>query len=351
MSIRSRAPRLGPLAGALLLGLPLCLALASCEPIAIKDFIEDSLEEFQAPKSLSWNRVIPDPDNGSYSLYCAASSDDGSTILLGNGSGGVFVSRDGGSSWLSRSLSVGDYVASVAMSADGERMIAGRRNGSVYRSTDGGGSWTALALPALPSAYWTSLASSADGMVLAAPSGSYSVLISTDGGDSWNAKIPASGDSPVYLAMSADGQILLAASSYTVYRSENGGSSWTTVRSGSSYIRALGMSRDGNSAAISADGQELYLSENGGGTWSQRTSPGTSNYVSSLSFSRYGRRILACETYVTSSNTAHVSYDGGATWSALSSLSFASGINTGAMSASGARLFVIDRASGLFIGK
>lgn len=323
--------------------------LAACEPIAMKADIEWDVEEFLSPKTLSWSFKNPDPMS-TFSLYAPTMSDDGSTILLGTGSGGVYVSRDSGATWISRSLSVGDIVQATGISSDGEIMLVGRKDGSLYRSVDGGLTWAPLATTPSTAA-WTAVAVSSDGQIMAAPSGYDSILVSENGGDSWIARPTPMSSSPKFVALSDDGSTLVAVGSYRAYISGDQGRSWVeTLSANSQYIRCFGLSGDGKTIAVSADAKTFLLSRDRGDHWMTGTSPGSANYLTSIAISTFGTRLVACEFYVTSSNTAHVSYDAGASWSAFPGLSVAM-VNGAAASSNATGVVVIDRASGVHIGR
>lgn len=115
----------------------------------------------------------------------------------------VYVSEDGGDTWLERAPGDHDWIG-TASSEDGRRLTLVGRNTPIFISTDRGLSWTARG----PSKYWSSAASSADGTILLAAADGEHLYVSTDGGNTWNPRGPQHKWKDV--AMSRDGRRILA---------------------------------------------------------------------------------------------------------------------------------------------
>ncbi|KAL4443382.1 hypothetical protein ABPG75_011119 [Micractinium tetrahymenae] len=101
----------------------------------------------------------------------------------GAGAGTTFLSTDGGTSWAEVAALSGCNVAAMAASADGQRLVAAAQDDYVYVSTNGGLSWVQRGC-VQP---WAAVACSADGMRLGAAAYGGMIWTSTDGGASWSA--------------------------------------------------------------------------------------------------------------------------------------------------------------------
>jgi len=114
--------------------------------------------------------------------YSVASSADGNVLMACAYFGGnVYLSTDGGVTWVKTSLPTNNWN-SVAESADGTRMVAlansglsnfGTGRGGIYTSADSGASWVSNNVP---SGAWTCAAMSADGNEIIASIGAPSSI-------------------------------------------------------------------------------------------------------------------------------------------------------------------------------
>lgn len=113
------------------------------------------------------------------SWYRAAASADGNTIAVaGRYNSGLYLSRDRGLNWVQAASPVGDYTA-LAMSSDGQVVAATITNGStaattgsVQLSRDGGASFAPLAMPGTDT-NWRAIAMAADAKLLAVAGGTF----------------------------------------------------------------------------------------------------------------------------------------------------------------------------------
>lgn len=232
--------------------------------------------------------------------------------VTGVGTGGWTVAQNAGQRISTRALPGGsnlswtnkgfpDNWTAVAMSSDGTRQVAASDLGNLYVSTDGGSSWI-LRRTGAP---WTGVASSADGLKLAACSNGGAIHLSTDGGVTWT----TDGSSRAWaaIASSADGTRLVAAAYLDgIYTSSDGGLSWTQHESGRAF-RAVSSSADGRVLVAGTNGAELYVSNDYGATWTARASV---QYWWGLASSADGTRLYATV------DTGHIwtSTDFGVTW-------------------------------------
>jgi photosystem II stability/assembly factor-like uncharacterized protein len=84
------------------------------------------------------------PGAGKAPVYALAMNPKNpATIFVGTYEKGIFVSRDGGTSWRqsNQGLQNLDVHSLVVLPSDTSVVLAGTLNGGLYRSTDGGGSW------------------------------------------------------------------------------------------------------------------------------------------------------------------------------------------------------------------
>ena len=212
--------------------------------------------------------------------------------------------------------------SAAAASADGSRLAAvcGYPGDAIYTSADYGATWVSNNAPAIP---WTAVASSADGAKLVAAGGG---AIYTNSGTAWALAYAAPKSGPSYeqniafVATSADGGILVAASSFgdpiyspkpIILVSTNAGATWTSATNSPSDGQgwtAVASSADGSKLAASTLLGGYFASVNAGATWSSNTvAP-----FRSLAMSADGNR-LAGATPVGLFSSAN----GGATWAPL----------------------------------
>ncbi len=225
-----------------------------------------------------------------------ASSADGLHMLAapnGGQSGGfVFTSANGGSNWTGQTSGLANTSYScAASSSDGINLVvASTGSGSVYRSSSGGSSWGSV----ITGHSFTGIASSADGTKLAAcVSGASQIYVSKDSGATWNPYGPTTSWSAI--ASSADGDKLVATvSGGNIYTSGDGGITWTPRATSQSWTCVTSSATGVNLAAAYSTGF-IYTSSDTGQTWIQRTN-GISTLAktwSAICSSVDGSRLLA----------------------------------------------------------
>lgn len=181
-----------------------------------------------------------------------ASSADGTRMTAAdNDIGGIYVSGDGGATWI-RTAAPAKRWRCVSSSADGMRLAAGTDYGdqygelpAIYFSVDGGKTWNLSDAPALP---WQAINCSDDGMKLAAAVYGGLIYLSVDGGAHWSAaNVPPSHWGGV--ASSADGATLVASSSEgLIYVSHDSGRTWTSGEAPAACWQSVACSADGSLA-------------------------------------------------------------------------------------------------------
>jgi len=306
-------------------------------PLALVSFLP--VLTFAGTAYVWQQRSIPNP------LYSVALVGDGTEVIGGaaaNSSSGdyIYTSTNGGATWTARTGSGQHFWVAIVASTDGSKIAA--LDGTwptytLYISTNGGTTWTPNSVSGVQDPGRTGIAMSSSGTEIAVaetgttysftpPGGGY-IYISTNDGASW-APATAAGQHYWYsVAMSANGNDLIAADGGDgyLYLSTNGGASWTPLAgAGQHYWYSVAMSADG-SKIVAADygqgyGGYLYVSTNGGSSWTAETSLGQRDW-DSVAISSDGSTIAAT-SYGTNPNYAgdyvYVSNNSGSTWTAES---------------------------------
>jgi hypothetical protein len=187
--------------------------------------------------------------------------------------GEVWVSSDGGQTWLQRNVIIGGSPIygswyRAAASADGNTIaVAGRYNSGLYLSHDRGLTWTQAPSPV---GDYTALAMSADGQVIgatitngttAATTGS--VQLSRDGGATFSpVTMPGTDTNWRAIAMAEDANLFIVASG--TFGSTNG-QLYTSLGNRTSYATVPGSVTGGPGAYVEVE----YV---GGNRWNVRTS-------------------------------------------------------------------------------
>jgi hypothetical protein len=278
-------------------------------------------------------------------LQAICGSQDG-TRLVTAASGGIYVSTNSGSSWVSvsepqvlglpTSAPAANWRA-IASSADGanlvacESPVAALDSGQIYVSHNRGADWT---LTGAPLGRWTALASSADGGKLVAVAGGASgsagnftyysgpIICSADFGQSWTqTSAPLRAWSSV--ACSTNGDRLLAATcDGAVYFSSDAAATWTLTSAPTNFWAAVAISPDGTRLAAAPRNGLIYISTNAGQAWTSvglRYAAHQTAWFTNLSM-LYWWNVLAIspdgsKIAVGGRDSMFISADGGATWS------------------------------------
>jgi len=230
------------------------------------------------------SRVIGKPSLVALSFGPVASSADGSKLAAAparatTADNSVFISTTSGATWTSNNVPQSNSVmtawTSLTSSSDGNKLAVGNSTGSIYTSADGGYTWASNWLTkAISQSLF--VASSADGNNLVAAAGGLNhgagrIYVSTNSGATWmtsSAPILAW----VSVASSADGRKLIAAaapnvtSSNMIFTSSDCGFTWA-----SNNVPAVGMGW--SCVASSADGNKLVAGSWYGGIWTRQTTP------------------------------------------------------------------------------
>jgi hypothetical protein len=182
--------------------------------------------------------------------------------------------------WLGPGNIGGRVRAIVIHPTETDRIWAGAVSGGIWYTSNGGASWTPV------NDFMTSLAVSTlimdptDSAIMYAGTGEgfynsdairgAGVFKSVDGGVTWG-QLPATADANWYwvnrLAISPDGNTLLAATRTGIWRSPNGGDSWTRMNT-DSYVKDVDFHpTDSNKAVAGSAFCTAYYSTDGGLNW------------------------------------------------------------------------------------
>jgi hypothetical protein len=203
--------------------------------------------------------------------FSVASSTDGTKLVaVEYGDSWIYTSTNAGATWQSNALPANGWT-SLASSADGTKLVTagGGSPGPIYASTNSGATWTQTSAP---SERWSCVASSSDGSKVVAgyvgfKSQGGAIFVSKDSGATW-----AQTSAPIVrwtsIASSADGIRLAAVSDFqagSIYTSSDSGTTWTAnppnVYAVWRYV------------ALSADGNKLVAASPGGGIYTLQTTP------------------------------------------------------------------------------
>jgi hypothetical protein len=235
----------------------------------------------------SWRALWDEQDTMSCGAIAIAPSAP-NTIYLGSGEWtpgwgpnvpgtGVFVSTDGGTTWIQRTSVVSRRIAQIIVSPTNANLVWVAGANGFERSTDAGVTWTTLRAGAISDAV-IDHATPAIMYINVASDGIYKTV---DAGATWT---KLAGGAPsgaaadwVRLAIGRTGaagtNLILAKRSGTVYRSTNGGTSWTTLAgthgdaAHHSWANLLAVAPDDDNIIL-AGGVGLERTANGGATWS-----------------------------------------------------------------------------------
>lgn len=277
----------------------------------------DSFVWVSSNNGTSWNRSsVGLPPN--FSGTALASS--GQYVIAGSYDGNVFLSTDGGLSWVAANSGLGNAAVSCLL-FNGTKVFAGTQGSGIYRSTNYGANWSSVGSGLPPNVSINSLV--VTGTNIFAAIGPPGIYRSTDDGTSWspvNSGLPprTSGSS---LAV-CGGYLFAGTYGSGIFRSTNNGTSWTAVNSGFTSPNAGRFAVSGTNIFVGAYGEGsegVFLSTNYGTTWTNVSLGPTFTRITDLVVN--GTTIFA-GTY---GGGAFRSTNNGASWTA---------VNTGLMNTS-----------------
>ncbi len=187
----------------------------------------------------NWSEKQPAGDNDQLWISLAVSF-DGTTILIScDGNNSMYLSTDQGLSWKTTGYDTPDPVPYtwVSMSSNGNYMLATNQNEYIFISGNGGETWVSVDV-ALDWWEWVSASMSADGstMIAATLNDNQSngrVFISTDYGVNWTETQPYGDNDLDWLrvAISGDGSVMLAGmDDGALFISTDKGGNWSETK-------------------------------------------------------------------------------------------------------------------------
>jgi photosystem II stability/assembly factor-like uncharacterized protein len=232
---------------------------------------------------------------------------DTDLLFAGSVGGGIWRSRDGGTSW----EAVNDFMANLAVTSiaadprttgetnstvlyaatgEGFYNIDGLRGYGIFKSTDGGETWDHLAStdPTTQDRDWyyvNRIAINPQGVIIAAAR-SNALFVSTDDGSTWSKSEPG----PKWYTMMEDvkfdpndeNKAIVGSISGNIYYTTDSGSTWTEVNivdASSSWISGrveviyAPSSPNVIYASVDHNSGEIYRSTDGGVTWNYLSNP------------------------------------------------------------------------------
>lgn len=230
------------------------------------------------------------PDGGAVTALAAPSGVSG-LVFAGTETAGVFVSRDGGSSWQpARSgLPSGQRIRFVTAGGPKGQLLFAVTDAAVYASDDGGRSWKPRRLPRQvygngePNTGIVAFAASPDARTLffgyRSPGSEQMVFRSTDGGRSWKRIDTRFGDvlsklGPIAIAPSVPNTVYTALpdSRGLILRSLDNGGTWSVVGTLAGALNHdLKLAVDPRDANVlyAAYGDTVARSTSGGSNWAR----------------------------------------------------------------------------------
>ncbi len=215
-----------------------------------------------------WKAVIFAPSNNNVVYAASAGFYSAGSFDTKQPGEGIFISRDGGTTWSAANdaLSEDSHVAALAVDPRNDQVVyAATANHGLLKTVDGGKSWQRVP-GGLPEDSASAIAiNPANPDLIFAGFNRKSLYISNDGGVTWEASgrgmMPeASFSSIVFDPTDPQNTVYAADLSNGVFRSNNAGKTWQLINTGLT-MRSI------NALAISADGLHLYAASEGGGVF------------------------------------------------------------------------------------
>lgn len=341
---------------------------AYVDPVAYNAVVKEAFAANSTTRDeQSW--LVEGPGNiGGRINCCTIEPGNPNTMYVGNASGGIFKTTDGGLNWFPV-FDAQPYLAIGAITIDpsdhqtiwagtGDLNISGYPfiGDGIYKSSDGGLNWTHMGLTAQSIISKIIVDPSNADIIYAATMGipffesaDRGLYKSTDGGLNWNQVLFVDEDAGIIdMVMSpADPQILYAASwnrirnnqstvvygpDAHIYKSTNGGNTWTTLTNGLPSFNtcriglAISQQNPSKLYAMIVDTtlvlQGVYKTTNGGSSWTNATG----NFDNGI-FGTQGWYFGKIYVNPSNDNQLYIpgvdlqkSFDGGSSWSSATPL-------------------------------
>jgi hypothetical protein len=174
-----------------------------------------------------------------------AMSQSGSSVVVANPGGYVWVSSNSGATFTATLTSFAQNWNALSMSSDGQTIIAGQygneflQNGAggwspnpnpnyIWVSHDAGGTWTSVTVATTAPVNWWASSMSSNGtvMTMSSTGANSKSYLSVDGGSTWSEVLPQL-PSTNMVVLSADGaRMVTFGGDGNIYMSVNWGASW-----------------------------------------------------------------------------------------------------------------------------
>ncbi len=192
-------------------------------------------------------------------------TDSQNRIYVGVNGAGVFVSSDGGISWVNRGLSGENFMDLTTNTADEVFVTAGNQ---IYKTSNQGINWDNISA-GLPNVALQAIAFDAEGRIFV---GLYGQMIyrSIDNGTTWTALTNGLSNQTVYVSMAINsrGFIYAGTNGAHIYRSLNQGDSWQRLTEGLSSPEVWALEIDSEDRIFAGTGNGIYISNDSGNSWS-----------------------------------------------------------------------------------
>ena len=314
-----------------LLSIILIAPLLSLVPTVLSSSFLPSAQAAQ----YTWNNPSQPPSGTWHAL---AMSSDGTKLVGGVYSGGIWTSNDSGVTWMSRSGAGNRNWTAVALSEASDVIYGVENGGGVYRSPDFGATWSKTSAP---NCNYVGVATSGSTNVSAACGGSSGkIYVNTNAGigdeNTWTISTGTNNLNFTELKSSSDGTKLIASVwAGGVYMATDGVFSYSNKMSTplTTYLwSAVGINSDGTKliatsrgASSYGSGGNVYTSTDAGTTWIASSGANGANQGQAngdwmnAAISADGSTLVAVAFGGPSGIS--ISRDGGATWALQQNLS------------------------------
>jgi hypothetical protein len=220
--------------------------------------------------SSSWS---PTTLTGSFDQVNALAFDPSGNLYAGTSAfnatgGGVYKLASG--TWTSANSGItSTTIDAIAVDPNASSTVYAAGSGHLYQTTNGGTSWTELAQGVGTSAVIAIAKTSPSTVYVGSSAG---LLYSTNAGSSWLSPttLPGTGAVDALVADPNNAMTAYAGTPTGVYQTVNGGATWVAVNNGLPGVPVTSLAINGSTSTIyAATGNGLYYTTNAGANWTQ----------------------------------------------------------------------------------
>jgi photosystem II stability/assembly factor-like uncharacterized protein len=261
----------------------------------------------------TWRPLAPLPDAVGAILAVATAAN--SVLLAGSDGQGLFISRDGGSSWHAAPEIGQTYVAALWVAPWDDRLLLARTRAGLFRSTDGAKTWHMVALEA--DGRVDAIAGLAADQVIYLGMSTGKLLRSVDLGFTWREW--GSGvdrDGMFYTLITVPGvdALFYAGTQYGLYRSQDGARTWEAMTGGLGVFQARALAQAPGGILYLGNEDGVYVSTDQGERWQPPGAGLPARRILALAIAPQDPHVLYAAT---EGAGLYRSDDGGATWNQL----------------------------------